>query len=539
MVNPVYTIAYDIGTTGVKTCLFSITDKIELLAAASEGYPLYVLPGGGAEQDPDEWWDAMVKSTRTVMGKVKVDKKDIMGISFCSQMQGLVLVDENGNAVRRAMSYMDQRAREELKKGIAYGPQIAGANVPKLLKALQITGAVACSVKDPVWKYKWVEAHEPDVFARVYKWLDVKEYLICRMTGEFIMTPDSAFGALLYDIRKGKEGWSPEICKLYGVQEKHLAKIVRCTDRVGKLRKQQAEELGLEEGTAVFGGGGDASLIGVGAGAVDVGDTHIYSGTSGWVSTVVDKSIVDTGAMIAAIVGARPNHFNYFAELETAAKCVEWVKDHLALDEIDIYLDKSHDLKHHHADREVVYTNLYDYMMAVVDTVPAGSNGVIFTPWLHGNRCPFEDPNARGMFFNISLETGKSEMIRAVVEGVCFHMRWLLETESKKVQTSQTVRFVGGGALSDITCQIMADILGRTVETVDSPQNIGSVGAAATIAVGVGLIKDLGEAKKLIPAAKTFYPNKADKAVYDRNFAAYKRLYKANKEIFAILNGDE
>ncbi len=539
MVNPIYTIAYDIGTTGVKTCLFSITDKIELLAAASEGYPLYVLPGGGAEQDPDEWWDAMVKSTRTVMSKVKVDKKDIMGISFCSQMQGLVLVDENGNAVRRAMSYMDQRAREELKKGIAYGPQIAGANVPKLLKALQITGAVACSVKDPVWKYKWVEAHEPDVFARVYKWLDVKEYLICRMTGEFIMTPDSAFGALLYDIRKGKEGWSPEICKLYGVQEKHLAKIVRCTDRVGKLRKQQAEELGLEEGTAVFGGGGDASLIGVGAGAVDVGDTHIYSGTSGWVSTVVDKSIVDTGAMIAAIVGARPNHFNYFAELETAAKCVEWVKDHLALDEIDIYLDKSHDLKHHHADREVVYTNLYDYMMAVVDTVPAGSNGVIFTPWLHGNRCPFEDPNARGMFFNISLETGKSEMIRAVVEGVCFHMRWLLETEAKKVQTSQTVRFVGGGALSDITCQIMADILGRTVETVDSPQNIGSVGAAATIAVGVGLIKDLGEAKKLIPAAKTFYPNKADKTVYDRNFAAYKRLYKANKDIYAILNGDE
>lgn len=539
MVNPIYTIAYDIGTTGVKTCLFSITDKIELLAAASEGYPLYVLPGGGAEQDPDEWWDAMVKSTRTVMSKVKVNKKDIMGISFCSQMQGLVLVDENGNAVRRAMSYMDQRAREELKKGIAYGPQIAGANVPKLLKALQITGAVACSVKDPVWKYKWVEAHEPDVFARVYKWLDVKEYLICRMTGEFIMTPDSAFGALLYDIRKGKEGWSPEICKLYGVQEKHLAKIVRCTDRVGKLRKQQAEELGLEEGTAVFGGGGDASLIGVGAGAVDVGDTHIYSGTSGWVSTVVDKSIVDTGAMIAAIVGARPNHFNYFAELETAAKCVEWVKDHLALDEIDIYLDKSHDLKHHHADREVVYTNLYDYMMAVVDTVPAGSNGVIFTPWLHGNRCPFEDPNARGMFFNISLETGKSEMIRAVVEGVCFHMRWLLETEAKKVQTSQTVRFVGGGALSDITCQIMADILGRTVETVDSPQNIGSVGAAATIAVGVGLIKDLGEAKKLIPAAKTFYPNKADKAVYDRNFAAYKRLYKANKDIYAILNGDE
>lgn len=538
MTNPIYTIAYDIGTTGVKTCLFAINEKIELLASASEGYSLYVLPDGGAEQDPDEWWAAMVKSTRTVMSKVKIKKADITGISFCSQMQGLVLVDQEGNAVRRAMSYMDQRAREELKKGIAYGPQIAGANVPKLLNALRVTGAVACSVKDPVWKYKWVEAHEPEVFAKVHKWLDVKEYLVCRMTGEFIMTPDSAFGALLYDIRKGKEGWSSSMCKMYGVQEKHLPKILPSTERAGKLRKAQADELGLEEGTAVYGGGGDASLIGVGAGAVALGDTHIYSGTSGWVSTVVDKSVVDANAMIAAIVGAREGYFNYFAELETAAKCVEWVKDHLALDEIDIYLDKSHDLKHHHEDREVVYTNLYDYMMAIVNTVPAGSNGVIFTPWLHGNRCPFEDPNARGMFFNISLETGKSEMIRAVVEGVCLHLRWMLETQEKKVKTSNVIRFVGGGALSDITCQILADCIGRTVETVESPQNIGAVGAAATVAVGTGMIKDLSEAKALIPAAKTFRPNAENKRIYDRNFAVYKNLYTANKSNFAMLNGN-
>ncbi|MEG2081030.1 MAG: FGGY-family carbohydrate kinase [Oscillospiraceae bacterium] len=537
MIKPIYTIAYDVGTTGVKTCLFSITDKIELLSAASEGYNLYVMPDGGAEQNPDEWWDAMIKSTKTVFSKVKIDKKDITGISFCSQMQGLVLVDKDGKAVRNAMSYMDQRARDELKSGLAYGPQIAGANVPKLLKSLAITGAVAASVKDPVWKYKWVEANEPEVFSRVHKWLDVKEYLICRMTGEFVMTQDSAFATLLYDIRKGKEGWSSKICKMYGVQEKHLAKIIKCTDRVGPLTKKAASELGLEEGTSIFGGGGDASLIGVGAGSVDVGDTHIYSGTSGWVSTVVDKSVVDASAMIAAIIGAREGYFNYFAELETAAKCVEWVKDHLALDEIDIYLDKSHNLKHHKEDRETVYTNLYDYMMAIVDTVPPGSNGIVFTPWLHGNRCPFEDPNARGMFFNISLETGKSEMIRAVLEGVCFHMRWMLETEAKKIKTSNTIRFVGGGALSDVTCQIMADCTGRTIETVDSPQNIGAVGAAVTIAVGIGLIKDLGEAKRLIPTAKSFVPNIKNREIYDKNFSVFKDLYKANKKNFKILNG--
>ncbi len=534
MEKEIYSLAFDIGTTGVKTCLFKIGKEIELIEAASEGYNLYIMPNGGAEQDPDEWWQAICSTSKLVMKKSKVKPEDIYGISFCSQMQGLVLVDENGNHVRRAFSYMDQRATEEIKKGIAYGPQIAGANIPKLLRSLQITGAVAASVKDPVWKYKWTEAHEPENFKRVHKWLDVKEYLICRMTGKFVMTKDSAFGALLYDIHK--RCWSPEICKMLGVNMKHLADIVDCTDCVGSLRKEQAEELGLCEGISVFGGGGDATLIGVGAGATEKGDTHIYQGTSGWVSTVTDKSVVDANAMIAAVVGAADGIYNYFGELETAGKCVEWVKDHLALDEIDIYMNKQHDLKRKNADREVVYTGLYDYMMAVIDSIPAGSGGVIFTPWLHGNRCPFEDPNSRGMFFNISLDTGKTEMIRAVVEGVCFHLRWMLETEDNKVKTSKTVRFVGGGALSDVTAQILADCTGRVVETVASPQNVGAVGAAVLVAVHAGIIDKVQDAKKLIPAKKTFTPDMKNKSVYDKNFAVFKKLYKANKDNFAELN---
>lgn len=530
-----YVIAYDIGTTGVKTCIFSISDRIELVAAHSEGYKLYVMPNGGAEQDPDEWWEAMRKCTNQVMKKSKINKKKISGISFCSQMQGVVLVDKDANAVRRAFSYMDQRATQELKDGMGGAPQIAGGNAVKVLKSLAITGAAPLSVKDPIWKYKWTQNNEPQNFSKVYKWLDVKEYLIARMTGEFVMTHDSAFSTMIYDIKK--KTWSKQMCDMLGVDMNHLAKIVKSTDKVGELTEKAAKELGLEEGTAVFGGGGDASLIGVGAGAVELGDTHIYQGTSGWVSTVVDKSIVDTASMIAAIVGAKDGYYNYFAELETAGKCVEWVKDHLALDEIDIYLDKSHDLRRGKGDIEKVYTNLFEYMAAVISEVPAGSNGVIFTPWLHGNRCPFEDPNARGMFFNISLDTGKSEMIRAVYEGVCFHLRWFLETQEKKIQTSKTLRFVGGGALSDVTCQILADCTGRTVETVDSPQNIGAVGAAITIAVGTGIIGDITQAKKLIPAAKTFIPDYSLKSVYDRNYEAYVNLYKSNKKIFALLNG--
>ena len=321
---------------------------------------------------------------------------------------------------------------------------------------------------------------------------------------------------------------------MVGVNIEHMPPIKGSSEKVGEITEKAAAELGLAPGTAVYGGGGDASLIGVGTGAVEVGDTHIYSGTSGWVGTVVDKQLVDAGAMMASIVGANPRTFNYFGELETSNKCVNWVKDHLALDEIGIYLE-SHS---NPADSiETLEFNLYDYLEKVIDKVEPGAGGVVFTPWLHGNRCPFEDPNAAGMFFNIKLETGKTELIRAVVEGICFHMKWMLERQENKVEINDTVRFCGGGALGETTCQILADVLQRNVEVVDSPQNIGAVGAAACIAVGMGLIPKMEDVKKLIPAKITYKPNPENKAIYERNFKVFQNLYKCNKKNFAILNG--
>lgn len=537
-----YVITYDIGTTGIKTCLIEIDKEMKILASATEGYGLYVDEEtgvkGGSEQDADEWWNAMCVTTKEVFKKCKkIKKEQIEGISFCSAMQGLVLVDKQGKCIRRPMTYMDQRAREEIKKGIAHGVQVAGAEVTKLLKYLKYTGAVSSSVKDPIWKYKWVEAHEPENFKKIYKWLDVKEYMILRCSGEFVMTNDSAFGTLLYDTRKGHEGWCKPICDMVGVNIEHMPVIKASTEKVGEVTAQAAKELGLAEGTAVYGGGGDASLIGVGAGATEIGDTHIYSGTSGWVGTVVPEQLVDAGAMMAAIVGANPETYNYFAELETSNKCVGWVKDHLALDEIGVFLKK---YGHKKDDLEEESFNLYDYLEEVIERANPGADGVVFTPWLHGNRCPFEDPNAAGIFFNIHLETGKTELIRAVVEGVCFHMRWMLERQEQKVakyKKSNAVRFCGGGALGAATCQILSDILQRDVEVVDSPQNIGAVGAAACIAVGTGMIPSMTDVKKLIPAKITYHPNKANKAVYDRNFEVFKNLYKCNKKNFETLNG--
>lgn len=219
--------------------------------------------------------------------------------------------------------------------------------------------------------------------------------------------------------------------------------------------------------------------------------------------------------------------------METAGKCLEWVKDHLALDEIGIYLDK-HDVCEN---QESIYTSLYDYMTKTISKIKPGAGGVIFTPWLHGNRCPFEDPNAAGMFFNIRLETGKTEMIRAVLEGVCYHLKWMLECQDRKIQTSKTIRFSGGGALSDVTSQMMADVLDRTIEVVDEPQDVGAVGAAALAGVGLGLIPDLEDVASYIPAAKTFTPDHSTQEAYMHNYRVFRELHDANRKLFAEING--
>lgn len=528
-----YVIAYDVGTTGLKSCLFSIQKgrPIELVKGEMADYDLYVLENGGVEQNPDQWWEAMCTTTRKLLSAAGIDKSEINGISFCAQMQAVVLVDRDGNPVRNAMSYMDNRGKKQIEELMHSGLKIAGMNGYKLLNSLRISGAVSGSVKDPVYKYRWVADNEPEVFSKVYKWLDAKDYLVLRASGKFTMSEDSAFSTLLYDTRKGRKCFSSELCKMMKVEMNHLPDIVLSTDNVGGLTEDAARQLGLPKDIPVFSGGGDASLIGVGAGATEDGDTHIYMGTSGWVCTVVNKQKLDVGSMIASIVGADSERFNCFAELETAGKCLEWTIDHIGLDEIGIFADD----KKYADDIESKKKNIYGFIMDKIKNVPAGSNGIIFTPWLHGNRNPFEDPDARGVFFGLGIESNALDMIHAVIEGVCMHLKWQMTAMNKLVRASEVIRFVGGGALSELTCQILADVLGKTIETVDDPQNAGSVGAAAVMGVGLGVFDSLQDVKGKIPASAVYEPNKENAAYYEKLFDIFKRLYSNNKKNYRDL----
>jgi xylulokinase len=534
MLDPALThiLVHDVGTTGNKACLYRVSQKLELIDSHVVEYPIYVLENGGVEQKVDEWWAAITQSTQQVLRETGVDPHTIKGMAFCAQMQGVVLCDEQGNALRNAMSYMDGRAVDQIGHYLRTGfPRIDGNNLFKLLQFVRITGGGAASAKDSLWKYLWVRENEPEIFASTHKWLDVKDYLVLRCTGAFTMGYDSANATFVFDTRPEKLEWSESLCQAYEVEMAHLPDSVGATEKVGELLPGPANELGLPVGLPIFGGGGDLSMISIGSGGFDLHDTHIYIGTSGWTVANIDRRMTDINAMIAGVIGAVPGRYNYIAEQETSGSCLQWVRDHLAKDEIGVYLEaQAID------DIEETESSLYDLLNTAVAKTAPGCRGVIFTPWLHGNRSPFEDPYARGMFFNLSLETGKRHLIRAVLEGDAFHKRWMLEAIEKKVPRQDTLRFVGGGAQSDQWAQILADVTQRRIEVVVSPQNVGALGAAITVAIGLRLT-DFEHAKKMIQVDKTFEPQFDNRVVYDRHFEIFKRLYKQNRKLYKELNG--
>jgi xylulokinase len=525
-------ITYDIGTTACKACLYAITDVITKVTDVIGEYPLITGENNVCEQCGDDWWNQICKSTRLILEKTKTIPNQIKGIAFCCQTQATIMVDKDGNALRNPMIWLDGRSTEQIDK---YGRsgliKIENMNARKLIKSLIITGGMAGTAKDPVWKYIWVKEKEPEIFAKTYKWLDVKDYLTGRCTGQFKMTYDSAHLTWVFDTRKDKLEWSKDLCNTFGIDMNHLPEVIKSTDIVGTTTAKAAKDLGLVEGIPVFGGGVDASLIGVGGGCTDKFDTHCYVGTSGWIVSNVDERWTDVPNFTASILGSIPGFYNYIAEQETAGVCLQWVRDHLALDEIGMYLNAKNIV-----DSEAKYNSLYEFLNYIVMQTEPGAGGLIFTPWLHGNRSPREDPYVRGMFFNIGLQTGKKQMIRAVLEGVAYHMRWMLEAVENKIPKQKSIRYIGGGAKSEPWCQIMADVMQRDIETVADTQNTGAVGAAMCCAVGLGLLPDLPSCKRLIPVEKVYHPRPEYKAVYDKQFKVFTHLYENNKSLYKKLN---
>jgi xylulokinase len=479
--------------------------KLNVVASESAEYEIVFPKKGCAEQNPEDWWNAVVKCTQKLMEKTGIQGKDIAGVVFSAQMAGVLPVDKTGTPLMNCMTWLDTRASAQAKKIIGTGlVKVSGYNVVPLLQFLRITGgAPGVAGKDSISKIKWLQKEEPGIYKDADKLLDVKDYLIFKLTGEYVTSRDCANISWLMDTRKGRFCWSGALLKKYGIDAKKLPEIKKSTDTAGGITEEVAKTLKIPAGTPVMVGAGDMASAAIGSGGVLPGETHVYIGTSSWVAAHVTKRAKDLSHYIGSICSAHPDMYLCVAEQETASGCLEWIKSNIVT-ELD-----------------------YDQLNEYVSTVTPGAGGVVFTPWLFGERSPLDDPDVRAGFYNLSLEHDRGHMARAVYEGVAVNIKWALmyfeKLVSKKVDQ---VYIIGGGAASDVWCQIFADAFKKPVVRVEHPLAAGARGAAGIALVGLGYLDQFANIKELIHVEKTFEPIQKNTRIYDAILEEFKTIYK-------------
>jgi xylulokinase len=491
-----YLIAHDLGTSGTKAALTDLSGRV--IASSECRYGVYYTPDGGAEQDPEEWWQAIVTTTREIMAKAKIDPKQIAGMSMDAQMVGTLPVDEQGRPLRRVMIWLDSRAEKEAEylREVTQIPFITG--------------------KAPSAKVLWIIKNEPEVYARTHKMLDCKDYLHYRMTGNY--TTDLTLASATTYFNPWEGGWWKEVLGVMELPTEKLPEVVRSTDIVGSLTGQAAAELGLAPGTPVVSGGGDVPCATIGSGAISVGRSHLYLGTSAWVVANTAEIVLEAPGL-APGAGCDPTSFGLCGEMDNAGGCIKWFAENFIGSE-----------EHSAARREGM--NIYQYMDYLATSIPAGSEGLIFLPWLWGERAPVDDDGVRGGFANLGLNHKKSHFLRAILEGVGYHARWIFEEFHKAGIPKEPVNVIGGGATSKIWLQILADITDHTLLQVEQPLEACARGAAMVAAVGLGFYEDFSEVEKVIRlTGAEFSPNPALREVYDQAYANFRSLYQPLSDI--------
>jgi len=501
-----YIIAHDVGTSGNKAVLVDTEGSVH--GRRSESYRTDYPKPGWAEQEPADWWKAVTQTTKLLLEETGVSPKDVLCVTFSTQMLGIVPMDSQGGPLRPAIIWLDNRAGKQ-----------AGRMMRKFISAgvFALIAGTALGGKDGIPKLLWLKGEQPDIYDRMCCFLDVDGYLIYRSTGNMVMewTCASVFGI---DLKK--KTWLNSIFRYVGLDPEKLPPLVRSIDQVGVLSKEAASEYGLLEGTPVYAGAGDAPCAAVGSGAVGEGEGHVYLGTSGWVGVVTER--MPRGKHGAASIhSADPSKAFLFAESETAGACLQWIGD-------EFYKSEKMDPS---------IPNVYALMDEKVRQIPPGSDYLIFTPWMYGERVPINDHYVRSSFLNLSAEHTRENLLRAVYEGVAYNIRWIVEIVEKDFKFPLPhLRVIGGGAKGEPWMQILADVTHRKVETVCEPQDAGAVGAALVAAVGLGLYPDFESLKKVVKVERAFEPQENNREIYDCLFHSYQEVYSNLRGFYSKLN---
>ncbi|MFX0085532.1 MAG: FGGY-family carbohydrate kinase [Candidatus Hodarchaeota archaeon] len=524
-------LAYDLGTTATKAVL--VSNNIEFINSDVAEYETLYPKQGYVEHDPQDWWRTVVSTTKALMQKANISPEDISAITFSSQMQGVLPVDKQGTPLMNCMIWLDSRGIEYLHKVYPW-PRVMGYNPYRLfLKFLRITGGgPGLAGKDVIPKIIWLREKYPDIYERTFKFLDVKDYVIFKLTGEMAISTDHAYVWWLMDTRK-KEGkpkneWSKTLCKTFKIDMSKLPTIKRPTDIIGSLKKEAAAEIGLIEGIPIVCSAGDMTGAALGSGAVLDGELHCQIGTSGWVAGHVSERKVDINHYTGCVGSAFPDQFYLVTgHQEIAGAALEWVKNKVLYSKEELQAQQ----------KKEIY-EIFDELVASCEPGAKGEGGtnLMFMPWFAGERCPLDDDHVRGGLINLSLDHDRRHILRAVFEGVALNARWALEIVEKLYSPVNSLAIIGGGAKSPVWCQIYADVMNRTIRRVTEPQEAGALGAAIIAKMALGEITNIEEVKNYCHYDKEFTPNPDTRQLYDSLFKEFKQLYKQNKKWFKRMN---
>jgi xylulokinase len=518
-----YCLAIDLGTSGPKVALVSL--RGEVAAWTFEPTPVDLLPNGGAEQDPRDWWAAITRAAQRLKQQAGVSVDDVIAVSCTGQWSGTVAVDDGGQPLGKAIIWMDSRGAPYVRQ-ITGGPlRIAGYGVDKLARWLPLTGGIpAHSGKDSIAHILFLKHERPEVYRAAQQFLEPKDYLNLRLTGRGAASFDSIALHWLTDNRDiQRVRYDAGLFRLAGLDANQFPELKRAVDVLGPLTAEAAAELGLKPGTPVVLGTPDVHSAAVGSGAVRDYEAHLYLGTSAWITCHVPFKKTDLDHNMASLPSAIPGRYLVANAQETAGACLTYLRDQLFFAADELRAAPAPD-------------DLYAVFDRMAARVPAGSDGLIFLPWLYGERTPIEDHTVRGGFFNQSLQTTRAHLVRAVFEGVACNARWLLDAVERFAgRRFAALNMIGGGAASDVWCQIHADVLGRTIQQVKDPILANLRGAAWLAAVGLGHTT-FDALSERVPIARIYHPNPALQPLYAELFREFVALYRRNRAAYARLN---
>lgn len=489
-----YIIAHDLGTSGNKATLFS--EDGALVGAAVYAYGCHYFNDTWAEQDPADWWKSICETTRRLLHETKVDRRDIAAVSFSGQMMGCLCVDRQGRPLRPSIIWADQRAQAQ---------QTAIDERISLSDYYHIAGH-RNAASYGLQKLMWVRDNEPEIYRQTYKTLNAKDYIAYKLTGRFLTEPSDASSNACVDLNT--LNWSEKIVDIAGVDGEKLPEIVPSTHVAGGVTREAAEATGLLEGTPVVMGGGDGVCANVGAGSVRPGQTFSYVGSSAWIASTSDRPVFDPQMRTVTWAHIVPDMYAPNGTMQSAGGSYAWLKNQIC--------------KYEAAEAEARGVSPYELINEEIAQSPIGSNGVIFLPYLLGERAPRWNPDARGAFIGLKMENQRRDVLRSVLEGVTMNLGIILDILRQHMAIDDLL-VIGGGAKGAVWRQMMADVYNARIRVPKLLEEATSMGAAVTGGVGVGLFKSFDAIERFITVETEHAP---DPAVVD--------AYRPVKEMFEL-----